>query len=149
MDDQRISVETRYIEVLMSNGKQVSGEAFLQLHGAHLAGPQRIGEAINGDEDFLPLRSKHGIELINLKQVISVVTAAEEEFDPLLKLGEEHRIQVEPAVGETLHLRIFVNLPGGKTRVKDFLNQDKRFLLFLHDDKVLYLARNRILCVKD
>ena len=149
MDDQRISVETRQIEAVLSNGCRISGEAFLQLHGAHLTGPQRIGEVINSDEDFLPVRSPEGVELINLEQVVSVATAATEEFDPLLKLGEEHQIQVEPSVGEPLHLRIFVNLPGGKTRVKDFLNQDKRFLLFLYDDKVIYLARNRILRVKD
>lgn len=149
MDDQRISVETRGIEVLLANGDVIRGETFLQLHGAHLSGPQRIDEVLNGADNFLPVRSGKEIELVNLEQVISVSTAVEEEFDPLLSLGEEYQIKVEAAVGKALDVRIFVNLPGGHNRVKDFLNQSKRFLLFIHDDQVIYMARNRILRVRD
>lgn len=149
MEDQRITVETRRIELVLTNGDLITGETFLQLHGAHLTGPQRIGEVLNGEEDFLPVRTTKGIELINLEQVVSVSTASKEEFDPLLSLGEEHQIRVDSTVGKTLDAQIFVNLPGGKNRVKDFLNQNKRFLLFIHNEQVIYLARKRILCVRD
>lgn len=149
MNDQKISVETRSVKIILSNGAEVSGETFLQLHGVHQEGLQRIGEVLNSDENFFPVRGANGVELINLEQVVSVSTAAEEEFDPLLELGEEHHIEVEPSHGETLQVRIFVNLPGGQTRVKDFLNQESRFLHFLHHDQILYIARKRIMRVKD
>ncbi|MCW8860735.1 MAG: hypothetical protein OQK50_00445 [Deltaproteobacteria bacterium] len=149
MEDQRIKVETRRIELILSNGIQLSGETFLHLQGARQTGPERIGEILNGQDNFLPVRSKEGIELVNLEQVVSVAVSAEEEFDPLLELGEEHQIQVKSTLGDFLPVRIFVNLPGGKNRTKDFLNQDKRFLLFLYKDQVLYMARNKILRVKD
>ncbi len=78
-----------------------------------------------------------------------MTTAAAEELDPLLELGEEHLIQVEATHGEAIQAKILVNLPGGRTRVKDFLNQEDRFLHFLYQDQILYIARKRILRVKD
>lgn len=149
MDDQRIVVETCQIELIMVNGLRISGETFLQLQGVYLTGPQRVGEILDDDELFLPVRSSGQVQLVNLDQVVSVSLSAEFEFDPLLALGEEHRVRVEPVVGDIVDAKIFVNLPGNKSRVKDFLNQKKRFLLFLDDDRVIYIARKRILRVTD
>lgn len=150
MDSQKISVETRQVELLMTNGTIISGETFLQLHGAHQIGTQRVGEVINSGEDFLPVKGKDGgVELINLEQVVSVATATEREFDPLLELARKHDIQVEAVGGEALDAQIYVDLPGGQNRVKDFLNQDKRFLHFVRDDQVVYIARQRIMRVRD
>ena len=149
MNDQKITVETRSVKIILSNGAEIRGETFLQLHGVHQDGLQRIGEVLNSDENFLPVRGASGVELINLEQVVSISTAAEEELDPLLELGEEHHIEVEPSHGKTLQVKIFVNLPGGKTRVKDFLNQESRFLHFLYQDQILYIARKRIMRVRD
>ncbi len=149
MEDRRVSVETRQVELVLVNGDRISGEFFLQLQGMHLTGPQRVGEVLNAEESFLPLRIADSVRLINLDQIVAVYTAAEGEFDPLLTLGEEHQIQVTPVVGESLQVKIHVNLPSGRNRAKDFLNQPKRFLLFLHHDQVVYLARNKILQVED
>ena len=133
----------------MVNGLRISGETFLQLQGAYLTGPQRVGEILNDEEIFLPVRANGQVQLVNLEQVVSVSLPAELEFDPLLALGEEHRVRVEPVVGDVVDARIFVNLPGNKSRVKDFLNHQQRFLLFLHNDRVIYFARKRILRVTD
>ncbi len=149
MNDQRISVATRKAVLTLSNGSQLSGETFLQLYGEHFSGLQTVGEILNGDDNFLPLRYDGKVELINLEQVVSVSVSAEEEFDPLLALGEEHQLWIEPTVGPALEVHIFVNLPGGRNRVKDFLNQKCRFLLLLHEKQIIYLARNRILRVQD
>lgn len=147
MDDQPIVVETCRIELLMVNGLRISGEILLQLQGVYLTGPQRVGEILNDDDTFLPIRTNGRIQLVNLEQVVAVSLSAEFEFDPLLALGEEHRVRVEPVVGDAVDARIFVHLPGNNSRVKDFFNQKKRFLLFLDEDRVLYLARKRILGV--
>jgi len=149
MDDQRIIVEACQISMMMVNGLRIHGETFLQLQGAYLTGPQRVGELLNGNETFLPVRDASQVQLVNLEQVVSVSLSAELEFDPLLTLGEEHRVRVEPVAGDTIEARIFVNLPGNKSRVKDFLNQKVRFLPFLNNDRVVYFARKRILRVTD
>jgi hypothetical protein len=149
MEDRRVSVETRQVELVLVTGDRISGEFFLQLQGMHLTGPQRVGEVLNAEECFLPLRIADSVRLVNLDQIVAVYTASEGEFDPLLMLGEEHQIQVTPVVGEPIKVKIHVNLPSGRNRAKDFLNQPKRFLLFLYNDQVVYLARNKILQVED
>ncbi len=149
MDDQRIIVETCEVKLTMVNGLAIRGETFLQLQGVNLTGPQRVGEILNDEEIFLPLRTNNHIELVNLEQVVSVSLPAELEFDPLLALGEEYQVRVEPVAGDMVEARIFVNLPGNKSRVKDFLNQKKRFIPFLQEDRVIYFARKRILRVTD
>ncbi len=149
MDNQRIIVETCEVELVMVNGLRIHGETFLQLQGVYLTGPQRVGDLLNDDETFLPLRRDGQVQLVNLEQTVSVSLSAELEFDPLLTLGEEHRVRVEPVAGDTIEARIFVNLPGNKSRVKDFLNQKVRFLPFLDNDRVIYIARKKILRVTD
>lgn len=149
MDEQRISVDTRVVRIELSNGQQLEGEMFLQLHGLHQSGPQRVGEVLGSEDAFLPLRVAGQVKLINLDQVVAVAVAAELEFDPLLELGERHEVQVTAAGGEPLEAEIFVNLPNGRNRSKDFLDQKKRFLLFRCGDEVVYLARRHILLVED
>ena len=149
MEDQRISVDTRPVEMILSDDSRIEGEVFLKLQGARHSGPQRVGDLLNGEELFLPVRRDGKVCMVNLDQVVSVAVAADQEFDPLLELGKEHRICVVPAAGEPLDVRIFVNLPGGHVRVKDFLNQPKRFLQLLHSERVVYIARKRILRVDD
>ncbi len=149
MNDPRINVDSRQSEVVLSNGERLVGQIFLQLYGLHLTSPQRIAEALNGAENFLPVRIGEKVKLINLDQVMAVYALAADEFDPLLALGEEHRVRVTPGVGEPLEARIFVNLPNGHHRVKDYLNQPARFLLFLVGEQVVYMARRWILLVED
>ena len=149
MNEQKLQVRTRSVEILLANGDCIRGQAFLQLYGEHLSGPQTIGEILNGEDTFFPVRVDGKVVLLNLEQIIFVAAGRDEEFDPLLELGREHRIRVESVSGPPLEAQIFVNLPGGASRVKDFLNQKKRFLLFLRDDQVVYLARNKIQRVQD
>ncbi|MCF6179119.1 MAG: hypothetical protein L3J63_06990 [Geopsychrobacter sp.] len=149
MNEQRIKVDSRNIEIVLASGERLQAEIFLQLHGLHLTGPQRVGEVLNGEESFLPIRIDQGVRLVNLDQVIAVYVAASDEFDPLLELGAEHEVYVTSMVGDSLKARIFVNLPHGRNRAKDFLNQPKRFLLFLQEKTVVYLAKKSILLVED
>ncbi len=149
MEDQRISVESRTVALVLSDGTRLTGEMFLQLHGQHQAGMQRVGEVLNAENNFLPLRTNEGVKLVNLAQIIMVSVPAKTEFDPLLALGEEHSVRVTTSVGETLDARIYVNLPSGSKRAKDFLDQKKRFLLFNIGEMVVYIARRKILLVEN
>ncbi|WP_029918384.1 hypothetical protein [Pelobacter seleniigenes] len=149
MENQRISVETRAVRITLRTGVQLEGELFLQMHGAHQFGPQRVGEVLNGAEPFIPLRHEGKIDLLNLHQVIAVETPASDEFDELLRLGKEYRVEVHMTAGPALQLATFVSLPDEHNRIKDFLNQGRKFLLFLQDDRVVYLAGKEIVRVID
>lgn len=149
MENHQISVESRPIDLILTSGIRLSGEMFLQLHGLHGSGTQRVGEVLNDENNFLPVRTAEGLKLVNLDQIVAVSVAAETEFDSILALGEEHQVRVTTSVGETLDTRIYVNLPIGRNRPKDFLDQKKRFLLFNVDEKVVYIARRKIVFVED
>lgn len=149
MDEQRISVETRAVEITLANGEDISGQLFLQLHGTYLYGPQTVEEVLNSEEMFVPFQHDGHVELINLEQIVSVACEAGPEFDELLLLGEEHKIALETTNGLLRDITVFVNLPTGNNRIKDFLNQRKNFLLFVKDEQVVYLRRDKIIRVKD
>lgn len=149
MSDQRISVASCQVELVLANGADIIGETFLQLHGEHISGVQRVDELLNGDDNFLPIQIDQSVELVNLEQVISLRTTYDAEWFSLLSLGVEHSVRVEPLHGLPFDATIYANLPNGKTRVKDFLNQQEQFLPFICDDKVIFLARDKILKVKD
>ncbi len=149
MNEQRISVETRKVELTFTSGEKISGKLFLQLHGASLCGPQKVGEVLNSEEAFIPFQHDGMVELINLEQIVSVDCEAESEFDDLLLLGEMHKIAIETTNSLLVDLKAYVNLPTGNNRIKDFLNQRKHFLLFVQGDRVVYLRRDKIIKVKD
>ena len=149
MEDQRISVEARTVELVLTDGTRLTGEMFLQLHGLHQVGTQKVGEVLNDENNFLPVRTAEGMKLVNLAQIVMLSVPAETEFDPLLALGEKHRVRVTTSVGEDVDACVHVNLPTGRNRAKDFLDQKKRFLLFNVDEIVVYIARRKILLVED
>ena len=149
MEDQRIKVDSRSVEIVLEGGARLVGELFLQLYGVHQVGPQRVFEVINNDESFLPLRTEEGVKLININRIIAVYTAAADEIDPLLELGEKHSVRVTTILNDSHKAQIYVNLPNGHLRVKDFLNQKERFLLFHIGEKVAYFSRDKIVMVED
>lgn len=149
MSDQRISVRSCQVDLMLANGTSLSGDIFLQLYGEHSTGPQRVDEILNGDDNFIPIQVEGAIELVNLEQVISLRTSYNSEWFALLTLGVKHSVWVEPLHGSAFDATIYANRPNGKTRVKDFLNQPDRFLPFLCDDQVIFLARTKIVRVKD
>lgn len=149
MEDQRISVEARSVELTLTDGSKLAGEMYLQLHGLHQSGTQRVGEVLNGENNFLPVRTAEGLKLVNLAQVVTVSVSAEIEFDSILSLGKKHSVVVTVSTGDSLDALIYVNLPSGRNRAKDFLDQKKRFLLFIVEENVVYVARKKILLVED
>jgi len=149
MGDQRLETLARRIELQLANGERLKGEVFLQLVGSRGLGAQRVGELLGSEDCFLPVRSNGRVTLVNLRQVVSLTVAAEDEADELSRLGEQYEVKVRTAVGEQFAATIFVNLPNDRGRVKDFLNQRLRFLPFFCDRNVVYLNFRYILEVED
>jgi len=149
MDSQRISKETCNILFCLADGREVLGEVFLNLYGAHHSGPQRVGELLNGDEAFIPVKTEEGTLLVHLGQLVSAQVPADIELDELMTLGEHYRVKVQTILGKSIAAEVYVNLPEGGRRVKDFVNNSEGFLRFVVDDQVLYLNRHFVVCVQD
>ncbi|ORJ61246.1 hypothetical protein [Geothermobacter hydrogeniphilus] len=148
MSDRRLATATRSVLLVLSDGRQLAGELFLQLVSPHHEGMQRVGEILNDEERFLPLRRTDDVILVNLDQVISVQVGREEELDPLLLLGQRHLVRMETILGHRFSAEIHVNLSGSRGRVKDFLNDDKRFVACLLPDQILYLNPRFLLTIE-
>lgn len=149
MDSQRISKETCNVLFCLADGREIWGEVFLNLYGAHHAGPQRVGELLNGDEPFIPIKTEEGTLLIHLGQLVSAQVPAETELDELMTLGEHYHVTVQTILGKSIAAEVYVTLPEGGRRVKDFVNRSEGFLRFIVGDQVLYVNRHFVVCVQD
>jgi len=149
MDSQRISKETCSVLFSLSDGRKLWGEVFLNLYGARHDGSQRVGELLNGDECFVPIRADGETLLINLFQLVSAQVEAAVELDELMTLGEHYTVRVQTVLGQDFSAEVYVDLPEGGRRVKDFMNRAQGFMRFIVGDQVLYLNRNFIVSVQD
>ena len=113
MDNQRITKETCDVLFSLADGRKVWGEVFLNLYGAHHDGPQRVGELLNGDESFVPIKSEEGTELIHLMQLVSAQVDAASELDELMTLGEHYCVRIKTILGQDLEAEVYVDLPEG------------------------------------
>jgi hypothetical protein len=149
MAEARLETHIQQVQVQLATGDILDGEVFLQLADIYHAGPQRVGALLNGDDCFLPVRCDGHVTLINLRQVVSLSVSADYEADELMTLGKEHEVAVRTAVSDPFSARIYVNLPDGRTRVKDYLNQRLRFLPFFAGSRIIYCNFRYILQVED
>lgn len=149
MADARLETHIQPVQVQLATGELLDGEVFLQLADVYHTGPQRVGTLLNGDDYFLPVRCDGHVTLINLRQVVSLSVAADYEADELMTLGKEHQVAVRTTASDPFSAQIYVNLPDGRTRVKDYLNQHQRFLPFFSGSKVVYCNFRYILQVED
>ena len=149
MDGQKISKEIRTVRLTLADGRMFDGELFLNHYEIRHAGPQRVGDLLNGDVAFLPVRVAGETLLVNVEQIMSARVATEVELDELMTLGERSTVEVVTHSGEPVVADLYVNLPSGSCRVTDYLNQPQRFFTFVALKEVLYLNRRFVLAVRD
>jgi hypothetical protein len=148
MDDGRIEKATRRARLVLSNGRVIRGEVFVGLYDAHHVGPQRVGELLNEDSAFIPVKTGKSVILIHRAHIVSVALPADREKDDLVTLGKRYTVRVKTTCGE-FRGTVFVNLPDVSNRVRDYLNQPSRFFTLFQSKTVVYLNRNYIMLVED
>lgn len=149
MAEQRIPMQKRLVNLVLADGSRLEGDVFLSLYEAHRMGAQRLGDLLNSEIRFLPVKTAAGIQLVNSTLIVSARTNQSEEADELMRLGEKYSIYVTTLLQEELVVDLYVNLPQASNRVKDCLNQQQRFLPVFRDEEVLYLNTSYILRVRD
>jgi hypothetical protein len=148
MDEGRIEKATRRARLVLSNGREIRGEVFVGLYDAHHVGPQRVGELLNEDPAFIPVKTGKGVILVNSAHIVSVALPADREKDDLVTLGKRYTVRVKTTRGE-FRGTVFVNLPDVSTRVRDYLNQPLRFFTLFQSRTVIYLNRTYVVLVED
>ncbi len=148
MDEGRIQKATRPAKIVLSTGRGIRGDVFVGLYDPHHLGPQRVGELLNEDLAFLPVKTDKGVVLVNRAHIVSAALPADREEDDLVRLGKRYEVRVTTTAGD-LRGAVFVNLPEVATRVADYFNQPLRFLPIFQARTVIYLNREFILLVRD
>jgi len=148
MDEGRIQKATRRARLILSDGREVCGDVFVGLYEPHHLGPQRVGELLNEEDTFIPVKTDQGVLLVNRARIVSVTLPADREQDDLVTLGKRYEVRVTTTRGD-LNGTIFVNLRENATRVRDYFNQPLRFLPLFQSQTIAYLNRDFILLVQD
>jgi hypothetical protein len=149
MEEQKIVKNQRWVEFTLADDSVVKGVVFLSLYEAHRPGPQRVGELLNGQDTFLPIKTGDGTLHLNIDNIIEARTSEEEELHELMMLGRKYRVEIITLGGKKIAGDVFVDLPQESSRVSDFLNQPRRFFPLIASGGVIYVARRFILSAKD
>lgn len=147
--DRKIEKEVRPILCELSDGSEIEGDVFLRLYEARHAGPQKVGDLLNEEKKFLPVKAKGGTLLLNRSHIVLTKVKAELEKDDLMTLGKKVTVRLKMHRGREIQGDIFINLPEGFCRVKDYVNQPTRFFTLIQPDFVIYINQEFILSVRD
>ncbi|MFY9269951.1 MAG: hypothetical protein WAO55_09420 [Candidatus Manganitrophaceae bacterium] len=148
MDEQRIQKETRPVLFHLSDGGDIRGMVFLRMQAEHHSGIQKVGELLNEDRSFIPVKMDVTPLLLNKRHIVAASVPGEEERDDLLLLGKQYSVAVTTSLGATFHGEVFVNMPEGFSRMKDYLNGPGSFITLIQPESILYINRRFILTVK-
>jgi hypothetical protein len=120
---------------------------FLDEFSRYRKGKETLYEFLNKkkEKEFIPLKNFNSGEFIILK-LDDIVYVKEKEiyshqsFQEVV-LSLRNNIQLE--VGH------FNPLPDSQSRVLDYLNQEVQFILFYHDERKIFVNKNKIIRVKE
>lgn len=149
MDERKIEKEVRPVLFALSDGSEIEGEVFLRLYEAHHAGLQKVGDLLNEEKRFIPIRTKRGTLLINRSHIAFAKIQAALEKDDLMTLGKKCPVSLKMLQGKEIRGDIFVNLPEGFCRVKDYVNQSVPFFTLIQPEFVIYINQKFVLSVQD
>lgn len=149
MDERKIEKENRPVLFELSDGSEIEGEVFLRLYEEHHAGLQKVGDLLNEEKRFIPIRTKGGTLLINRSHIALARVKAEMEKDDLMTLGKKVAVSLKMVQGRAVQGDIFIDLPEGFCRVKDYMNQPIQFFILIQPEFVVYINQKFVLSVQD
>jgi hypothetical protein len=148
-DDPKIAKRTRDVRVRLATGQELEGTLFLGLYEATHTGPQTVGDLLNREETFIPLKTNEGVCLLNIDQILFARTPAQGEADELMTLGVRASVTITLIDAASLDGDIYITLPEGHRRPKDFFNHAPKFFPFFKDDQLFYISRRFVAAVRD
>ncbi len=150
MNDRKIEKKIRKVFFLLSDHSKIDGHVFLSLYEVTHSGPQNLGDLLNGEDEFIPLKTEKGIVLLNRTHIVQARIDSEGESDDIMKMGSGYSICAKMGVGESVEGDIFISLQDGRFgRVKDYANLPFTFLRLFQPKHVVYLNQHYIISIHD
>ena len=148
--DLRVPTATFMAEVVLVGGEALRGQFPVPAQTSWHAGPVLPVERLNDEADFFPFLTEAGPVVVNKRQVawvtfdLRMVPQTDEEIAvESSHLVPEQRVWVDVA-GRRLDGVLFMDLPGYKNRVLDYLNEPSRFLRLRNGTWLHYVGRSHI-----
>jgi hypothetical protein len=140
---QKVAVRLRY-----DSDEEIYGEIYLSRHSAVLSGPMTVREMLEEESSFFAFSSDRGDVLLN-KSFVEVVRYDANLFPDELAAanltGQRREMTLDLASGARVVGDLCEDLPPGRARPIDGLNQPGRFVRLRHQNEFLLVNKARIL----
>lgn len=145
----RIEKQRSQAEVSLATGEIAHGHFFTSARSALHAGPERIGDLLNGDSDFIPFeRHADGDRqtvIYNRAHVISVsVSPDEPRQEPGYGVAARHAVSMLLSNGRRLAGSIRVYQPDGYHRLSDWSKSRDHFHYLETETATLLINREHV-----
>jgi hypothetical protein len=150
----RIEKQRSQAEVSLATGEIAHGNFFTSARSALHAGPERIGDVLNGDSDFIPFerhseRSRQMV-IYNRAHIITVsVSPDEPRQEPGYGVAMRHEVSMVLSNGRRLVGSVRVYQPDGYHRLSDWSKSCDDFHYLETDASTLLVNRQHIVEVSE
>lgn len=149
MSNEKIDKKRKEVLFTLTDGTEIKGETYLWLYSTNRMGVQRIDELLNEGTPFIPVKTADGYVLLNSTHIMLAQTKIEKNIHDIIMMGEKYNVHITTLLHKNLEADLFISLPEGFRRVKDYLDQPIRFFTFFLPDHILCVNRDCILSIRD
>jgi hypothetical protein len=142
------------VAVILTDGRALTGEIFLNPISRHRVAPQQPAEFLNQPEPFFVLAPTYDERVLIAKSSVAVVEAplpSSEDEDALDNARVAVGVECE-LVGMTLTLGgwLFYRASAGRGRLQDYLNNLKeQFIVLFDSEKTILVNRRAVASVRE
>lgn len=147
MSQFRVEKRRAEAEIMLATGRSVRGAFFLAGSSATHAGPERIGDLLNGESGFFPFETgpaEADTLLVNRAHVVSVRLLErrdEPQHDPGYAIATARGVAMLLTNGITLTGTVRVYRPQGRDRLSDYARSPETFR-YLESDDATYIVNS-------
>jgi hypothetical protein len=156
MSEFRVEKRRAEAELTLSTGVRVKGAFFLAGSSAGHAGPERVGDLLNGDPGFFPFElSDNGnprTVLYNREHVTMIAlppSAIEAQLDPGYEVAVKRRVSILLSTGTRVAGTVSVYKPAGRDRLSDYAHTVEVFRYVETSDNTLIVNSAHIVEIQE
>ncbi len=153
MGDFAVPQRAVRVQVLLQDGRQLTGEVFVPETGPY-GEPGHLIDRLNQEsEDFLALKVDHHTHLILGTRILTVTILAgevEEQIEKQIENSARKRdllIKIHLTSGAEIIAKLAYVQPLEHERLRDYLNTRRRFIPVRFQNRLLYVNRRQITSV--
>jgi hypothetical protein len=143
------------VGLLLADNRYLNGRIFLPIVSSNPLGHMPLDDWMNEPADFfpfLPEKSKEA-EILSKYAVVQAVINIELDLNEIYEMMEQtvwiERIEVRCEPYASVTGSVLLNLPPGRSRVLDFLNQPTRFFTVSNASKNYVIHKRYVTSVKE